>query len=222
MSTTSDLNLHNVLCLACSSSIPSRNQAVHITNCCNQVICSNCIQANPRLTTYDPCLVCMDGIGASQSKLKTQNTPTRIINNSKSLLHPTTINDDSETMFVLGDDSDEDGEEQETSNPLQSPLPKPPAYQEAVNSSIMDNPQPSTSLPSHPDTFSPASDPSAISVSATPKYYINPHDTVHGIALHFGVDVGFLLRVHCSNNITHVPSKRHENFADETICLSVR
>ncbi|KAF9453427.1 hypothetical protein P691DRAFT_622982, partial [Macrolepiota fuliginosa MF-IS2] len=57
------MDLNNALCLACSSSILVNNGApVHITNCCIQAICYSCIQANPRLATYDPCLACLSGV----------------------------------------------------------------------------------------------------------------------------------------------------------------
>lgn len=185
-----DLDLRNTLCLACSSSIRSKNQALHITRCCNQVICDSCVQSNPRLATYDPCLLCLGGIGASRGKTQLQTLP-KTIKDPNSDPHSSLISDD-ETMFVLGYDSDEDAEEQEflvkedAREFSQSLPPKPPTYQAAMNPCIKESPQPSTQLlDATPPT--PTS-----TTSAHRKYYINPRDTVHGIALRFGVDARLL------------------------------
>ncbi|KAF5359803.1 hypothetical protein D9756_003341 [Leucocoprinus leucothites] len=193
-----DIDLRDALCLACFSSLLSEKQAAHITRCCKQVICDSCIQANPRLATYDPCLACLGGVGASRGKIPSQKT-SRAHNITKSDLHPSTTSNDSETMFVVGDDSEEDAEEQgaDSEVPVSSTTPPstkpPPPYQK-----VADPPDSSLSplmLPSPPDATT-ESDMETSTQSATElqKYYINPRDTVHGIALRFGVDARDLCR----------------------------
>ncbi|KAK7033032.1 LysM domain-containing protein [Favolaschia claudopus] len=53
------------LCLACSSSLLTKaSDSVFITACCGQPICTTCIQSNPRLARYNPCLACLGGVAA--------------------------------------------------------------------------------------------------------------------------------------------------------------
>ncbi|KAH9063868.1 hypothetical protein EDB87DRAFT_1541379, partial [Lactarius vividus] len=59
------------LCLACSSSLPPRLAAslgqspeLFFTRCCGRPICPSCLTANPRLARYNPCLLCLGGMGA--------------------------------------------------------------------------------------------------------------------------------------------------------------
>ncbi|KAH9068429.1 hypothetical protein EDB83DRAFT_2506075 [Lactarius deliciosus] len=63
------------LCLACSSSLPPRlwkhvaslgqsPELLFFTQCCGRPICPSCLTANPRLARYNPCLLCLGGMGA--------------------------------------------------------------------------------------------------------------------------------------------------------------
>ncbi|XP_006459323.1 hypothetical protein AGABI2DRAFT_184046 [Agaricus bisporus var. bisporus H97] len=181
-------DIANAMCLACSSSIQSKKYAVHVTKCCNQVICDSCIRSNPRLATYDPCLACLNGIGASRGnslfsgiRIQSRNSPSIISND--------------EDMFVLGYDSDDDETEEQEKHPLEessglSPS-EPPTYEETVNPCIKEGAQPSIQY-SDPDVPPPISGSgsgnSVVSTSTHARYYINSRDTIHGIALRFGVD----------------------------------
>lgn len=184
-------DIANAMCLACSSSIQPKKYAVHVTKCCNQVICDSCIRSNPRLATYDPCLACLNGIGASRGnslfsgiRIQSRNSPSIISND--------------EDMFVLGYDSDDEETEEQEKHPLEessrlSPS-EPPTYEETVNPCIKEGAQPSIQY-SDPDVPPPisgsGSGPSVVSTSTHARYYINSRDTIHGIALRFGVDVRF-------------------------------
>ena len=77
------------LCLACSSSLPPRlwkqfqdstktgrtsassssgtlgsSPELFLTQCCGRPICPSCLTSNPRLARYNPCLLCLGGMGA--------------------------------------------------------------------------------------------------------------------------------------------------------------
>ncbi|KAF8273259.1 hypothetical protein EI94DRAFT_1769325 [Lactarius quietus] len=54
------------LCLACSSSLPPRlpEPELFLTRCCGRPICPSCLTSNPRLARYNPCLLCLGGMGA--------------------------------------------------------------------------------------------------------------------------------------------------------------
>ncbi|TFK45384.1 hypothetical protein OE88DRAFT_1221083 [Heliocybe sulcata] len=58
------------LCLACASSLPPKpsDSDLYHTRCCNRPICPACVQRNPRLTRYDPCLACLGGVRAVSRK----------------------------------------------------------------------------------------------------------------------------------------------------------
>ncbi|KXN91702.1 hypothetical protein AN958_12554 [Leucoagaricus sp. SymC.cos] len=194
---TVDIDLRNALCLACFSSLLSEKQVAHITQCCKQVICESCIRANPRLATYEPCLVCLGGVGASQGTSQSQEVLPKPSNSAKT--NPYLAN---ETMFVLGDDSDEDAEEQDPNSDKpasSSPSPQPPAYQEVVDPPTdIGGLQPLPVMPSpHEPDATPSLTPNTpvLSSVASQKYYINPSDTIHGIALRFGMDARDLCRV---------------------------
>ncbi|PVF97265.1 hypothetical protein CPB86DRAFT_672239, partial [Serendipita vermifera] len=50
------------LCLACCSNILQPSAVSFTTNCCNKPICAACLNRNPRLRLYDPCLACCGGV----------------------------------------------------------------------------------------------------------------------------------------------------------------
>lgn len=60
------------LCLACASTLPPRTTSF-ITPCCQRSICPSCIQANPRLSRYDPCLSCLASVDVVSPRLKSAN-----------------------------------------------------------------------------------------------------------------------------------------------------
>jgi hypothetical protein len=144
------------------------------------------MQSNPRLATYDPCLACLNGIGASRGSTLFNHITIQ------SKKPPFIINND-ESMFVLGCDSDDEETEKQEKLPIEEPSrlspSEPPTYEETVNPRIREDVQPSIITDGTPPVS--GSGPSVLSVSVLDRYYINPRDTIHGIALRFGVDVRF-------------------------------
>src|SRR5262245_57588596 len=66
------------LCLACSSSILPKASGIFVTPCCGRRICPTCLSSNPRLSRYNPCLVCLGGVSVvSNNKGKEWNTAGR-------------------------------------------------------------------------------------------------------------------------------------------------
>ena len=61
-------NRSTALCLACSASLPPKNNDIHITNCCGRPICPTCIGNNSRLIAARPgrvpnrCRACRAGL----------------------------------------------------------------------------------------------------------------------------------------------------------------
>ncbi|TFK72956.1 hypothetical protein BDN72DRAFT_762459 [Pluteus cervinus] len=60
------------LCLACSASLPPRTtRPSFTTECCSKPICEGCLEQNPRLRRYNPCLACLGGVNAVSSSSRT-------------------------------------------------------------------------------------------------------------------------------------------------------
>ncbi|TBU32518.1 hypothetical protein BD311DRAFT_750181 [Dichomitus squalens] len=191
------------LCFACSASLPPgrANTKIYYTSCCSRPICPNCLIANPRLARYNPCLRCLAGVNAVNSRSLSgtlagdgNSTPSRANVDGS-------VRD--EDVFVLGD---EDGDESETDSddedgrsvkqraegsiasatPSEAPPPRTPDY--------------SGSIASHPHSLKSQTGSTADSETAAqgdiqtergqpPKYYLRPDDTLLGISLRLGVDV---------------------------------
>jgi hypothetical protein len=128
----SSWNTMATLCLACSSSLPPRlwkqfqdgtkngstsassssgNEAtlrasseLFLTQCCGRPICPSCLTSNPRLARYNPCLLCLGGMGVVDP---------RKVDRSLREQQQASLNVDGavrdEDVFVVGE---EDGEEQ--------------------------------------------------------------------------------------------------------------
>ncbi|KZT73125.1 hypothetical protein DAEQUDRAFT_762479 [Daedalea quercina L-15889] len=210
------------LCLTCSSSLPPRKplasptspkvkpplpagDEIFLTECCRRPICPACVRANPRLVRYNPCLRCLGGVGAvSAAAARSPTYP----DGARAKEGGARVNVDGgvrdEDVFVLGDES-EDGDEGEdkddaygedgqsgelASTPSGSPPPAtpPPAYTDIA---------PPTS-PHFPDSLkSPEQEPPPLSSSSSgpQRYYIQPTDTLVGIALRFHADARTLCRL---------------------------
>ncbi|KAF8513182.1 hypothetical protein BU17DRAFT_53511 [Hysterangium stoloniferum] len=154
------------LCLACSSSpSPKADSTAFFTPCCSRTICDRCLEKNPRLRWYNPCLACLAGVAlvGQSSSLKGKVTaciPTH---------GPSGRSQDQEdSIFVLGDSDEEDRDDRS--------VPPPYSGNEDADNIIQSNPE--VPLNSTVGVASPT--------NAT--YYIQPHDTLRGIALKFGVD----------------------------------
>ncbi|KAG1733629.1 uncharacterized protein EDB91DRAFT_1148502 [Suillus paluster] len=169
------------LCLTCSSSLlPKFDPDLFMTECCSRPICPACISSNPRLRNYNPCLSCLGGVGVVSSA-------------SARNIRAATVRD--EDIFILGDDEDDEGEAHELAPA--SPISKvaPPAYPLPVSSS--------SSLISESTLITQTSNASAGHAEVVvadkqcipSRYYINPKDTLQGIALRYGVNGRELCRL---------------------------
>ncbi|KAJ7903642.1 hypothetical protein B0H14DRAFT_950822 [Mycena olivaceomarginata] len=99
----------SALCLACSSSLPPKSaEPLFTTACCSQPICHVCIQANPRLARYNPCLACLGGVAVvdagRSSSISKQLAP--LARNLDGALRD-------EDTFAIGDDEDDDSDPSE-------------------------------------------------------------------------------------------------------------
>ncbi|KAI0768080.1 hypothetical protein BD413DRAFT_452104, partial [Trametes elegans] len=169
------------LCLACSSSLPPRKVDINVyhTPCCSRPICPNCVSTNPRLTRYNPCLRCLAGVDAVNSKPSSSAGdygPTANIDGS--------IRD--EDIFVLEDDDQSDLEviqENDSAIPIQT---GPSSSTPETSPCNVDDEGGSTRSPSQAEK----------STSGIPfKYFIRPQDTLVGISLKLGIDGRLLCRL---------------------------
>jgi hypothetical protein len=151
------------LCIACCSSITKSGAEAYKTSCCNKQICSPCLQANPRLRYYSPCLACgpVQIVASSQrSTFKGYSSPL------------TEQQKREETTFAIGEDSDDD---QAGGDPLDG------------SSSLQEYPATASPVSVAPISRSNAEESSDHSGPA--KYWLQKGDTLHGIALRFKVNV---------------------------------
>lgn len=197
------------LCLACSSSLPptrikTKSKAnlgaataddIYITHCCGRPICPSCIAKNPRLARYNPCLHCLGGVGVVNSRSVT------VSHNTKGS-DPVSTNVDGavrdEDVFVLGDEDEDEDEEVAKSSRLDGdtiPSTPPPAYQTQTTSALQparDTHTANADLDVRPPELAHESEtksPDSSTSSHPPRYYINPNDTLLGIALKLKIDV---------------------------------
>ena len=167
------------LSLACSSSIPpsvvrryqqgflrndgkASEESIFITNCCRRPICPSCISANPRLMRSDPCLHRLGGVDVVASGMVSSSKSSMVMD---------------QDPFVIGDDDD-------SQEPFSEAVPPP--YEEvaqnecqrteAINAEVQDD------MLIEPNQQNP--DPIPI------KYYLTSSDTLLGIALRYGMNVG--------------------------------
>ncbi|KAJ3852322.1 hypothetical protein EV368DRAFT_74118 [Lentinula lateritia] len=174
------------LCLACSSSLPPRSHdSVFTTQCCQKPICYSCVSGNPRLARYNPCLACLgrvEAVGLRRHEGRQQPLlPPEIININGAVRD--------EDTFVLGEDEDDED--------LSGEGASPPPYPEHTSSKSSSPPAQADGPPT-PQSISSAE----ITIKINPsndnnssQYYIRRGDTVHGIALRFGVDARELCRL---------------------------
>ncbi|KAJ3996180.1 hypothetical protein F5050DRAFT_1571999 [Lentinula boryana] len=183
----SAIDINVLLCLACSSSLPSRSHdSVFMTNCCQKPICSLCISTNPRLARYNPCLACLGGVQAVGSRSN--------VGRQEQLVPPERVNIDGavrdEDTFVLGDDEHDDTDSDEEGAP---PPPYLGQYSAQSSSSAVQptdrqhtNSQFNLPVDIKMDTNAP---------NHSSEYHIQRGDTVLGIALRFGVNGRELCRL---------------------------
>jgi len=194
----SDIDRNTTLCLACSSSLPPLRDIgskIHITDCCQRPICPSCISFNPRLSRYNPCLACLGGVDLIALGSRTPSSGDGFLSlkgkgtsSPATSISPANVNGSlrDEDTFVLGDDEDDDQD-----------LPPPP-YLDVPSSSRgslgpMSPAEPgvqSSSLSGVKNDSRQLSLTAETDRTAPYKYYLNRQDTLQGIALRFGVDVG--------------------------------
>ncbi|KAJ3874022.1 hypothetical protein F5051DRAFT_462792 [Lentinula edodes] len=174
------------LCLACSSSLPPRSHdPIFTTQCCKKPICYSCVSGNPRLARYNPCLACLGGVQAVGLR--------RHGGRQQPFVPPEKININGavrdEDTFVLGEDEDDED--------LSGEGTPPPPYPEQTSSKSSSPPAQADGQPT-PQSISSAEITTKLNSSNyhnSSQYYIQRGDTVHGIALCFGVDGRELCRL---------------------------
>ena len=172
----------DALCLACSSS-PSpqaRFSPPFTTPCCIRPICERCLSKNPRLRGYNPCLACLAGVAVVRRSGISDGKQTLHV----SLPGPSGKSEDEEhNVFVLGNSDDEDNSPEQDAK-LRDVLP-PPYIEtsEAGKTASVDEMLTDGSVDVG-IADKGGSNPS--------KYYIQPGDSLRGVALRYGVDVRLL------------------------------
>jgi len=222
------LDRRTTLCLACSSSLPPNvdDSELFMTKCCQRPICPRCLETNPRLARYNPCLACLAGVGVIQASSSTRNTSGGKHVGGTGAQSARVENLDGgvkdQDMFVLGDD-DEDDEDEDTSTDgeddrqvRRSAAPPPPDVVPKL-SHLLETPPPptvtkrtedlpvanATSTPPIPDVSErPPAEPDS------PVFYrLRRGDTLTGIALRFRLDVRPLSVHHVMSSLS-IPSNR--------------
>jgi hypothetical protein len=191
------------LCSACSSSLlPSQAKNAFTTPCCNRPICPKCVNANPRLARYNPCLSCLGGVSAVNTKIAARaicplssHQPERT---STDLNIDGSVRDSD--LFVLGDDDEDECTSVDDAPPLytadsigQDTPPSPDLmtnpWKDVGPEQLANHPS-SASSPEYSQGEMLLTTPEPSATSDVPaEYHLKPGDTLLGIALRFGVDV---------------------------------
>jgi len=152
------------LCLSCCSNLSSKSEPQYTTKCCNRHVCDACLAANPRLSHYHPCLLCVGGIQVASGyrSLPAEYTSPRVEQRKRE-----------ENAFVIGDDEEDD--EKNTTGPV--------ADKEATREIVVGSGE-SLELQRTSEQASPPTLP-----ATKPKYWIQKRDTLQGIALRLGINV---------------------------------
>ncbi|KAI0049780.1 hypothetical protein FA95DRAFT_1556484 [Auriscalpium vulgare] len=187
------------LCLACSSSLPPRlirrladpstsaaaQAEFHLTRCCGRPICAACLQRNPRLARYDPCLACLGGVGAVGDGAKGRDGESGEARNVDGAVRDADV-------FLVGDedDEDEDVEPLYVDEGAQVAEVLPPAYEDESTAAWASAAEESSPKPESAEepSKSKSTDDSGI-------YYIQPNDTLLGLSLKLGVNARTLCRL---------------------------
>ena len=204
------LDRRTTLCLACSSSLPPNvdDPELFITKCCQRPICPRCLETNPRLARYNPCLVCLAGVGVIQASSSARNLSGGKGAGGTGVQSVRVQNLDGgvkdQDLFVLADD-DEDDEDEDASTdgeddgrarrsaappppdvvPKVSHLPEtppPPPVTSRTEDLLFSNPTPTPPIPDHSERHSTEPDSPVV-------YRLRRGDTLTGIALRFRLDV---------------------------------
>jgi hypothetical protein len=166
------------LCLACASSpLPRADKPPFRTPCCGRPICARCLNANPRLGRYDPCLACLSGVAATGGSRNSNDPAVKREPNVDGGLRDA-------DLFVLGlDEDDSDSDEQ-----------PPPAYESPerpCTDSHSTTPLGTTLLPGEhdrvPATVSNPGPSIPHPTSGQHHHHLQPTDTLAGLALRYRI-----------------------------------
>ena len=201
------LDRRTTLCLACSSSLPPKvdDSELFITKCCGRPICPRCLESNPRLARYNPCLVCLAGVGviqaSSSSKSRPGGKPAGGVGVQSARVENLDGGVKDRDLFVLGDDDDEDSDLDDDMNLdgesngrcSRSAAPPPPDVIQ-TNSPLLKTPPPPpvTAVGESPSTDITRTTPPLSDDQQPTKptlYRLRRGDTLMGIALRFRLDV---------------------------------
>ncbi|KIO34359.1 hypothetical protein M407DRAFT_64472 [Tulasnella calospora MUT 4182] len=199
------------LCLACSGTISpsaSSDNKVHVTECCNRYICSRCLSKNPRLTSYNPCLACLGGVGVVASAPEANRKALKVGNVQ------------AEDAFAIGDESDDDddlsvkddGGANDPGPLIAAPKVGSPSSDQGITGASNNETEaaaqpPTVDAKSSTDT----ADESRLRASRNSEYWIKPSDTLVGIALKFGIDGRLLCKMNAlpPSTLTVTPHLLH-------------
>ncbi|KAH9945268.1 uncharacterized protein BXZ73DRAFT_96255 [Epithele typhae] len=196
------------LCLACSSSLPPRmtKRDLFYTQCCSRLICPNCISSNPRLTRYNPCLRCLDGVKA----VNVSTSATSHWEGAQSVRVNVDGSMRDEDVFIVddGSDDDEDYESDAEEEPGGGPgastpspeVPRAPLQQHFDSVSPLSSRPGSLRSVQNPPSICSASETDSIgelksAPGMPPRYFIHSDDTLLGISLKLGIDSRILCRL---------------------------
>jgi len=167
------------LCLACASTLPEKGlDSNFLTPCCRRPICERCVDKNPRLKEYDPCLACLTGVEVAKSRKESSRF------DKKAYKTPETRDRErEESQFVLGDDDEEDTPDH-ASFPSREIVKEAEIVTEAWAGAAddLEAEREWSGLPS-PTKTSSRREPAPV------KYWLKSKDTLQGIAMRYGVSV---------------------------------
>lgn len=176
-----------------------------MTKCCQRPICPRCLETNPRLARYNPCLVCLAGVGVINASSSARNMPGGKGAGGTGVQSVRVENLDGgvkdRDLFVLADD-DEDDEDEDASTDEEddgrvrrSAAPPPPDIAPKVSRLPETPPPPPVTghmedLPIAHTTFTPHDSERPSTEPDSPvAYRLRRGDTLTGIALRFRLDV---------------------------------
>ena len=206
------LDRRTTLCLACSSSLPPNvdDSELFITKCCERPICPRCLETNPRLARYNPCLACLAAVGVIQASSFSGNRAGRKPGAGDSGVQVENLDGGvkDRDLFALEDgdeDSDEDDDMsvdgEEGRRFPRSAAPPPPDVIHTTSPLPKTPPPPSVTIDTEePQTTSatlvsliPSEDERSPELDIPAVYRLRRGDTLMGIALRFRLDVCMFL-----------------------------
>jgi hypothetical protein len=184
-----------------------------MTKCCQRPICPRCLETNPRLARYNPCLACLAGVGVIQASSSARNGSGGKQVGGTGVQSVRVENLDGgvkdQDLFVLADDDEDDEDDnasvegEEDGHIWRSAAPPSPDVVPTILP-LPETPPPPSPVASHteePPSTDDAPTPPAPSEDRTSaktdapvayRYRLRRGDTLMGIALRFRLDVCLL------------------------------